>query len=57
MVDHQISIPKFRIEHQFTASETLQKLGMQLAFGGQADFSGISTDPMFISTVVHKGFS
>lgn len=50
-----VSIPKFKLEDTRQLKESLQSLGMQKAFDGRADFSGISgnTD-LYISEVVHK---
>jgi serpin B len=53
----QLSLPKFRVESQFSLRDTLSAMGMPLAFTHQADFSGI--DPkgeLAISAVLHKAF-
>ena len=50
-----VYLPRFELEAQFQLAEALSKLGMPLAFGGGADFSGITADEaLFISAVVHK---
>ena len=53
----QVSLPKFRVECEFSLREALSTMGMPTAFTGKADFSGI--DPkrgLAISQVVHKAF-
>jgi serpin B len=54
----EVHLPCFRIESQFDSmAKILSALGMADAFNPSlADFSGISTEPLFISDVVHKAF-
>lgn len=54
----EVHLPRFKIESQFDSmAKTLAALGMTDAFNPSlADFSGISTQPLFISYVVHKAF-
>ena len=47
-------IPKFKIEYEISLNETLQQLGMGIAFTDFADFSGISDIPLRISNVKQK---
>jgi len=53
-----VSLPKFKMTTQFTLNQSLEALGMTDAFNpyGAADFSGISTNPLSISSVIHKAF-
>jgi serpin B len=53
-----LSLPKFSIgTGQMHLKDTLSSMGMQLAFTGSADFSGISTDTRLqISDVIQKAF-
>jgi len=52
-----ISFPKFEFETEYTLNNTLEGMGMQLAFSpGLADFSKISGKDLFISMVVHKAY-
>jgi serpin B len=53
----EVSLPKFRVESEFSLGKALSAMGMPTAFTGKADFSGI--DPqrgLAISEVVHKAF-
>ncbi|MBP8604453.1 MAG: serpin family protein [Phycisphaerae bacterium] len=52
-----VYLPRFKIESQFSLSQTLAAMGMPDAFGSTADFSGITgTKDLFISDVLHKAF-
>ncbi len=56
--DTQVSIemPKFEYSFFILLNDTLKALGMKEAFGGAADFSGMTESPngLFISEVLHK---
>ena len=53
----ELSVPKFTFESEFNLSQTLAEMGMPSAFGGEADFSGMTGErDLFISDVVHKAF-
>jgi len=55
--DVRVSLPKFRVESEFSLPKTLSAMGMPAAFTNQADFSGIDDrDKLFISEVLHKAF-
>jgi serpin B len=52
-----VKLPKFKFTSQFQLSKVLSAMGMGVAFGGQADFSGMTTrEKLFISDVIHKAF-
>ncbi|MEM1169973.1 MAG: serpin family protein [Cyanobacteria bacterium P01_H01_bin.35] len=51
-----LGLPKFKNEYEITLNETLKSLGMEIAFQEEADFSGISSEHLFISEVKHKTF-
>ncbi len=51
-----IQIPRFKLEYDVELVPILSQLGMGNAFGGQANFSGISQIPTEISEVKHKTF-
>ncbi|MCL2010256.1 MAG: serpin family protein [Synergistaceae bacterium] len=57
-----LRMPKFKDERRYSLSETLKKLGMNLAFTNDADFSGMVEEPrkngyaIHIDFVVHKAF-
>jgi serine protease inhibitor len=56
---HQVtlSLPRFRVESAFDLIPALRLLGVNEAFGGGADFSGITeAGPLQISTVAHKAY-
>jgi serpin B len=54
----ELSMPKFKIESQFSLPKTLAAMGMPAAFDPtQADFSGMDgRRDLFISQVMHKAF-
>ena len=50
-------VPKFKIEYEIQLNETLEQLGMRIAFDSSlADFSSISETKTFISKVKQKAF-
>lgn len=52
-----LALPKFEIESEFSLVETMQKLGMEDAFTGAADFSGMAENGgLAISEIAHKSF-
>jgi serpin B len=56
---HQVtlSLPRFRVESAFDLIPALRRLGVNEAFSGAADFSGITeAEPLQISTVAHKAY-
>jgi serine protease inhibitor len=56
---HQVtlSLPRFRLEAAFDLIPALKRLGVIEAFGGHADFGGItSAGPLQIGAVAHKAY-
>jgi serpin B len=52
-----VELPKFKIESRFDLADNLSALGMPLAFGGGANFSGMTTkEKLYISKVIHQAF-
>lgn len=58
-----ISIPKFKLESEFKLKEILSRMGMNIAFSNDADFSGMvdssirnEIEDLKISDVIHKSF-
>lgn len=52
-----VFMPRFKIEFGLDLAKTLKAMGMPLAFGGGADFSGMDgTRALYISAVIHKAF-
>jgi len=56
---HQVtlSMPRFRLEADFDLVPVLQRLGVHLAFTGDADFGGITEDSRLqIGAIAHKAY-
>ncbi len=53
-----LTLPRFKAETKYTLNDPLKALGMNDAFTGKADFTGLHTSPekLFISHVLHKAF-
>ena len=52
-----IYLPKFEFDSKYFMKDILSSLGMPTAFGGTADFSGMTlAGQLFISEVIHQGF-
>lgn len=51
--DSEMILPRFKLEYEVKLNDTLTALGMGIAFGMGADFSGMGTQ-LFISEVRHK---
>jgi serpin B len=50
-------LPKFRFTSQFSLGDTLSAMGMPTAFDpNAADFSGMTTEPLYIKAALHKSF-
>jgi serpin B len=54
--DGDVLLPRFKTTDKFELGDTLQAMGMRLAFSDSADFSGMCSEPLQISSVVHKAF-
>ena len=52
---HELMLPRFKLEYEIRLNDTLEALGMGIAFGSGADFSGMGPS-LFISEVRHKTF-
>jgi serpin B len=52
-----IYLPKFELDTKYFMKEALISLGMPTAFGGMANFSGMTlADRLFISNVIHQAY-
>ena len=51
-----VTLPKFSLTYDRMLNDDLEALGMGIAFGAGADFSGLSSSPVFISYVKQKAF-
>ena len=52
----ELAMPKFEFAMDFSVKKMLLALGMVDAFGGNADFSGMSASKLAIADVIHKAF-
>ncbi len=53
----EVHLPKFKLEASFALKETLEGLGIKLAFTDAADFSAMDgKKDLYLSAVVHKAF-
>jgi serine protease inhibitor len=50
----ELSVPRFRVESRASLTEPLGGLGVATAFTDDADFSGITPEPLRIDRVEHK---
>ena len=55
-VDLHVTLPKFTLEYEPSLDDVLKALGMGIAYGTSADFSGIGPGRLYIQTVKHKTF-
>jgi serpin B len=52
-----LTLPRFRFETTLVAGQLLREMGLSLAFDPEAaDFSGLSSDRVWLSEVLHKTF-
>lgn len=54
--DVQVNVPKFKFDYKREMGPDLRQMGLDIAFTGLADFSGISDVPLLISRVIHKTY-
>lgn len=53
----RVLFPRFKMTQGISLEENLRKMGMERAFTGEADFSGIEPrKELYISAVIHKAF-
>ena len=50
----RVVLPRFRLGYDAKLRQQLSELGMEVAFGDGADFSGLSAKPVALSEVFHK---
>jgi len=51
-----IFLPKFTLEYEVVLNDILQSLGMEKAFNNQANFAGLTDEPVEVNQVKHKTF-
>ncbi len=54
--DFTVYLPKFKFEFERSLAGDLKKMGLEVAFTAEADFSGISPVDLLISDVIHKTY-
>ena len=59
MLDGDITLPRFKLEYEKNLNDILKNLGMEIAFGGNADFTNmfnLEKGAVWIDYVKHKTF-
>lgn len=51
-----LGLPRFKIDYQIDLQDTLKAMGMEIAFGGGADFSAMIPPPLSLGKFTHKSF-
>jgi serpin B len=52
-----LTMPQFEFDSEFSLKDTLEDMGMPVAFSNGADFSGMTGNPeLYIAEVLHKAF-
>ena len=54
--EHDMMLPRFKLEYEVKLNDMLKALGMEVAFSSGANFSGMGPPGLFISEVRHKTF-
>jgi serpin B len=52
----KVALPRFKYDTSLDLAQTLSDMGMPAAFSGDADFSGIADEGLFVDGVVHKAY-
>lgn len=52
----RVSLPKFEMRQEMKLPDALQALGIKRAFAPDADFSGIMSEQLFVSQVLHATY-
>jgi serine protease inhibitor len=50
----KISLPRFKVEYAIELKDALTSLGMEIAFGSEADFSAMTTSSLWLNKIKHK---
>ncbi|HLN19794.1 MAG TPA: serpin family protein [Bacteroidales bacterium] len=56
VVKVRLGLPRFKYAYRKSLNEILSAMGMAVAFGDNADFSGISDRQLFINRVLHQAY-
>ena len=54
--EFSVFMPRFEFEFDRSLGDDLKEMGLDIAFTDHADFSGISTIPLYIADVIHKTY-
>jgi len=52
----QVVLPKYKFSYERSLADDLKNMGLEIAFTDSADFSGMSTIPLWIFDVIHKTY-
>jgi serpin B len=52
----KVSIPRFKANYSIELKDALKAMGMDIAFGTEADFSAMTSSSVQINKVIHKTF-
>lgn len=50
----KLSLPRFKLEYSIELKDVLKALGMEIAFGSEADFSAMTPSSLWLNKVKHK---
>jgi serpin B len=50
----KISLPRFKVEYAIELKDALTSLGMEIAFGREADFSAMTASSLWLNKIKHK---
>ncbi len=51
-----VFLPKFTLEYKLLLNDVLSAMGMEIAFGGGADLTGIADADLYINRVIHQTY-
>jgi len=54
--EFSVYMPRFEFEYDRSLGDDLKEMGLNIAFTGEADFTGISAIDLYIADVIHKTY-